>query len=236
MTMDNKLLKKILIWFWSIFALGFASILLIFWLITKGALGYLPPLEELQNPKNKFATEIISSDGERIGTFFTAKDNRINTYYNEISPNVINALIATEDARFYTHSGIDGEALLRVLVKRGILQQSGAGGGSTITQQLAKQLYSPSAENIFERALQKPIEWVIATKLEKLYTKEEIITMYLNKFDFLNNAVGIETAARVYFGVEPSELNIEEDASGSYSHRHVQKPFSLQPCIRTSPP
>ena len=104
----------------------------------------------LQNPKNKFASEIISSDGERIGTFFTAKDNRIFTTYNEISPNVINALIATEDARFYSHSGIDGQALLRVLIKRGILQQSGAGGGSTITQQLAKQLYSPTASNIFE--------------------------------------------------------------------------------------
>ncbi|MBQ5925489.1 MAG: transglycosylase domain-containing protein, partial [Paludibacteraceae bacterium] len=192
---------------------GILSVTLVFVLIANGAIGYLPPLEELQNPKNKFASEIISSDGERIGTFFTAKDNRIFTTYNEISPNVINALIATEDARFYSHSGIDGQALLRVLVKRGILQQSGAGGGSTITQQLAKQLYSPTASNIFERALQKPIEWVIATKLEKLYTKEEIITMYLNKFDFLNNAVGIETAARVYFGVEPSELNIEQAAT-----------------------
>ncbi len=199
--------------FWGLFTLGILSIVLIFVMIANGAIGYLPPLEELQNPKNKYASEIISSDGERIGTFFTAKDNRIFTTYNEISPNVINALIATEDARFHSHSGIDGEALLRVLIKRVVLQQSGAGGGSTITQQLAKQLYSPTASNIFERALQKPIEWVIAINLEKLYTKEEIITMYLNKFDFLNNAVGIETAARVYFGVEPSELNIEQAAT-----------------------
>jgi penicillin-binding protein 1A len=206
--LTSKQKRTFLLAFWGMVLVGILSVTLVFVLIANGAIGYLPPLEELQNPKNKFASEIISSDGERIGTFFTAKDNRIFTTYNEISPNVINALIATEDARFYSHSGIDGQALLRVLVKRGILQQSGAGGGSTITQQLAKQLYSPTASNIFERALQKPIEWVIATKLEKLYTKEEIITMYLNKFDFLNNAVGIETAARVYFGVEPSELNI----------------------------
>ena len=205
--------RNFLFAFWGAFVVGILSIILVFVLITNGAIGYLPPLEELQNPKNKYASEIISSDGERIGTFFTAKDNRIFTTYNDISPNVINALIATEDARFYSHSGIDGEALLRVLVKRVVLQQSGAGGGSTITQQLAKQLYSPTASNIFERALQKPIEWVIAIKLEKLYTKEEIITMYLNKFDFLNNAVGIETASRVYFGIEPSELNIEQAAT-----------------------
>ncbi len=208
----TKQKRTFLLAFWGIVLTGILSVVLIFVLISNGTIGYLPPLEELQNPKNKFASEIISADGERIGTFFTAKDNRINTTYDKISPNVINALIATEDARFYNHSGIDGQALLRVLFKRVILQQSGAGGGSTITQQLAKQLYSPTANNIFERALQKPIEWVIATKLEYLYTKEEIITMYLNKFDFLNNAVGIETASRVYFGIEPSELNIEQAA------------------------
>ena len=210
--LTSKQKRNFLLAFWGLFAIGVGSLVLVFVLIANGAIGYLPPLEELQNPKNKFASEIISSDGERIGTFFTAKDNRVFTTYNEISPNVINALIATEDARFYSHSGIDGQALMRVLFKRVILQQSGAGGGSTITQQLAKQLYSPTANNIFERALQKPIEWVIAIKLEKLYTKEEIITMYLNKFDFLNNAVGIETAARVYFGIKPSELNIEQAA------------------------
>ena len=222
--------RNFLFAFWGAFVVGILSIILVFVLITNGAIGYLPPLEELQNPKNKYASEIISSDGERIGTFFTAKDNRIFTTYNDISPNVINALIATEDARFYSHSGIDGEALLRVLVKRVVLQQSGAGGGSTITQQLAKQLYSPTASNIFERALQKPIEWVIAIKLEKLYTKEEIITMYLNKFDFLNNAVGIETAARVYFGVEPLELNIEQSATlvGMCKNPSVYNPASAR--------
>ena len=204
--MDNKLLKKILIWFWSIFALGFASILLIFWLITKGALGYLPPLEELQNPKNKFATEVISSDMQLLGRYYR-QENRVGVNYEDISPNMINALIATEDARYYNHTGIDFKSLLRAIVKMGR-----AGGGSTITQQLAKQLWSPRANNIFERALQKPIEWVIATKLERLYSKEEILTMYLNQFDFLYNAVGIKSAAQVYFSTTPDKLTIEESA------------------------
>ena len=126
---------------------------------------------------------------------------------------MVHALIATEDERYYTHSGIDIKALFRVFFKRMILMQKGAGGGSTISQQLAKQLYSPQADNFFERALQKPIEWVIAVKLEKLYTKEEIITMYLNQFDFLNNAVGIQTASKVYFNTTPSNLKIEEAAT-----------------------
>ena len=206
MTMDNKLLKKILIWFWSIFALGFASILLIFWLITKGALGYLPPLEELQNPKNKFATEVISSDMQLLGRYYR-QENRVGVNYEDISPNMINALIATEDARYYNHTGIDFKSLLRAIIKMGR-----AGGGSTITQQLAKQLWSPRANNVFERALQKPIEWVIATKLERLYSKEEILTMYLNQFDFLYNAVGIKSAAQVYFSTTPDKLAIEEAA------------------------
>ena len=132
--------------------------------------------------------------------------------YDQISPNVINALVSTEDVRFYDHSGIDFRALFRSVVKRGILGQKGAGGGSTITQQLAKLLYSPTAENIFQRALQKPIEWVIAVQLERYYTKEEIITMYLNQFDFLNNAVGIKSAASIYFNTTPADLNVEQAA------------------------
>ena len=206
MTMDDKILKKILIWFWSIFALGIVSILLVFWLITKGALGYLPPLEELQNPKNKFATEVISSDMQLLGRYYR-QENRVGVNYEDISPNMINALIATEDARYYNHTGIDFKSLLRAIIKMGR-----AGGGSTITQQLAKQLWSPRANNIFERALQKPIEWVIATKLERLYSKEEILTMYLNQFDFLYNAVGIKSAAQVYFSTTPDKLTIEESA------------------------
>ena len=206
MTMDDKILKKILIWFWSIFALGIISILLIFWLITKGALGYLPPLEELQNPKNKFATEVISSDMQLLGRYYR-QENRVGVNYEDISPNMINALIATEDARYYDHTGIDFKSLMRAVIKMGR-----AGGGSTITQQLAKQLWSPRANNIFERALQKPIEWVIATKLERLYSKEEILTMYLNQFDFLYNAVGIKSAAQVYFSTTPDKLTVEEAA------------------------
>lgn len=206
MTMANSILKKILIWFWSIFALGLASIILIFWLITKGALGYLPPLDELQNPKNKFATEVISSDMQLLGRYYR-QENRVGVSYEDISPNMINALIATEDARYYNHTGIDFKSLLRAIIKMGK-----AGGGSTITQQLAKQLWSPRANNIFERALQKPIEWVIATKLERLYSKEEILTMYLNQFDFLYNAVGVKSAAQVYFSTTPDQLTIEEAA------------------------
>lgn len=206
MTMDNTILKKVLIWFWSIFALGLASIILIFWLITKGALGYLPPLDELQNPKNKFATEVISSDMQLLGRYYR-QENRVGVNYEDISPNMINALIATEDARYYNHTGIDFKSLFRAIIKMGR-----AGGGSTITQQLAKQLWSPRANNIFERALQKPIEWVIATKLERLYSKEEILTMYLNQFDFLYNAVGIKSAAQVYFSTTPDQLTIEEAA------------------------
>jgi penicillin-binding protein 1A len=126
---------------------------------------------------------------------------------------MIQALIATEDVRFHDHSGIDGRALTRAVILTGILRQKSSGGGSTLTQQLAKQLYSPQAENIVERALQKPIEWVISAKLERLYTKEEIMTMYLNQFDFLNNAVGIKSASQIYFSTSPSNLKIEEAAT-----------------------
>lgn len=197
---------------WMLFALGVALIALLFVLIANGVIGYLPEIEELQNPKNKFASEVYTSDGEIIGRYFYGKDNRVAVSYDQISPNVINALISTEDVRFYEHSGIDFRALFRSIVKRGILGQKGAGGGSTITQQLAKLLYSPTAENIFQRALQKPIEWVIAVQLERYYTKEEIITMYLNQFDFLNNAVGIKSAASIYFNTTPAELNVEQSA------------------------
>ena len=203
---SNNILKKALIGLWSIFILGIVSIILLFWMISKGWLGYLPPLEELQNPRNTYATEVISSDMQLLGRYYR-QENRVSVNYEDISPNMINALIATEDARYYSHTGIDFKSLLRAIAKMGK-----AGGGSTITQQLAKQLWSPRANNIFERALQKPIEWVIATKLERLYSKEEILTMYLNQFDFLYNAVGIKSAAQVYFSTTPDKLTIEEAA------------------------
>ncbi|MDO9154111.1 MAG: transglycosylase domain-containing protein [Paludibacter sp.] len=184
-----------------------------FTFITLGWIGYLPPIDQLQNPINKYATEIYSSDLQLLGRFSKSNENRVKSDYNQISEHVINALIATEDVRFYDHSGIDGMALTRVVILRGILQRKSSGGGSTITQQLAKQLYSPDAENIIERALQKPIEWVISVQLEKLYTKEEIITLYLNQFSFLNNAVGIKSAAQIYFSTTPANLKIEEAAT-----------------------
>ena len=154
--MDKKIgnstfVKRLLIVLWSLFGAGIVAIVLIFWLITKGWLGYMPPLEELQNPKNKFATEVISSDMQLLGRYYR-NENRVGVTFTDISPNMINALIATEDARYYDHSGIDMKSLLRAVIKMGR-----AGGGSTITQQLAKQLWSPRANNIFMRALQKPI-------------------------------------------------------------------------------
>ncbi len=193
-------------WLWLVYILGIVAIVVVFWLINQGKLGYLPPLEELQNPKNKYATEIISSDMKLLGRYYH-NENRVSVEYTEISPYMIDALIATEDVRFYDHTGVDLKSLMRAVIMLGK-----AGGGSTLTQQLAKQLWSPHAENIFERALQKPIEWVIATKLERLYSKEEILTMYLNQFDFLYNAVGIKSAAQVYFSTTPAELKIEEAA------------------------
>lgn len=205
--------RRFLIAFWSIFAGVILTAVIIFVLIAKGVIGYMPPIEELENPKDKFASEIISSDMQVLGRFYQSKANRIYVSYDELSPNLVKALIATEDARFQSHSGIDAQALMRAVVKRGLMGQKSAGGGSTISQQLAKLLFSPQADNLTERLLQKPIEWVIAVQLERNYTKEEIINMYLNKFDFLNNAVGIKSAANVYFGKEPKDLSLEEAAT-----------------------
>ena len=207
------MMKKIIIGLWVLLVIGLVAMLLVFTGIAKGWIGYMPPVEDLENPNYKFATEVISDDGEVLGTYSYSKENRVYVGYNEISPNLINALIATEDVRFNSHSGIDFIGLTRAIIKRGVLMQRNAGGGSTLTQQLSKQLYSPSASNVMERAMQKPIEWVIAVNLERYYTKEEIITMYLNKFDFLNNAVGIKTAAFTYFNCTPAELKVEEAAT-----------------------
>ena len=205
--------KKFIYVLWALVVGILLVIAFIFTAIAKGWIGYVPPIEELENPNLKFATEIISDDGKMLGTWSLSKENRVFVGYDQLSPNLIHALIATEDERFAEHSGIDARAFIRALVKRGVMMQKNAGGGSTITQQLAKQFYSPTADNVMERLLQKPIEWVIAVQLERYYTKEEILTMYLNKFDFLNNAVGIKTAANTYFSKEPKDLNIEEAAT-----------------------
>ncbi|MBR1481145.1 MAG: transglycosylase domain-containing protein [Paludibacteraceae bacterium] len=199
--------KKFLAWFWGLFLAGITCVVLIFWFITKGWIGYLPPLEELQNPKNRYASELFTSDMQSLGRYYR-NENRIGVQYADLSPDLIHALVATEDARFYDHTGVDSKAVFRAVLKLGR-----AGGGSTLTQQLAKQLWSPRANNIFERALQKPIEWVIATKLERLYSKDEILLMYLNQFDFLYNAVGIKSAAHVYFNTTPADLTIEQAAT-----------------------
>ena len=173
----------------------------------------MPDIADLQNPISRYASQVYSVDGKILGTYNMNRENRIHVDYDNLSPYLVEALIATEDERFYEHSGIDFIALTRAVVKRGMLGQKSAGGGSTITQQLAKQLYSSTAKSTLERVMQKPIEWVIAVKLERFYTKEEIITMYLNYFDFLHNAVGIKTASDVYFRKEPKNLSLTEAAT-----------------------
>lgn len=205
--------KTFIIVLWALLLIGMLATYIIFSAISDGKIGYVPPIEELENPNLKFATQVISDDGKVLGTWSLSKENRLYVGYEDLSPNLVHALVATEDVRFSEHSGIDARAFMRALIKRGVFMQKNAGGGSTITQQLAKQFYSPTADNVMERLLQKPIEWVIAVKLERYYTKEEILTMYLNKFDFLNNAVGIKTAAGTYFSKDPKVLSIEEAAT-----------------------
>ena len=190
------MIRKIIKALWILLAIAVVAVVIIFVSISKGWIGYMPPVEELENPSYKFATEIFSEDEKVLGTWSYSKENRVYTAYKDLSPNIINALIATEDVRFAEHSGIDAKALFRAFVKRGLLFQKNAGGGSTLSQQLAKQLFTENvARNTLQRLFQKPIEWVIAVKLERYYTKEEMLSMYLDKFDFLNNAGGIKTAA-----------------------------------------
>ena len=197
---------KFAVWFWGLFVAGCLCLYVLFVSIDKGWIGYLPPLEELQNPKNKFASEVFSADMVSLGRYYR-KENRVGVQYADLSPYLVDALVSTEDVRFYDHTGVDTKSLFRAILLLGK-----SGGGSTLTQQLAKQLWSPRANNIFERGMQKPIEWVIATKLERLYSKDEILLMYLNQFDFLYNAVGIKSAAQVYFSTTPKDLRIEQAA------------------------
>ncbi len=193
--------------FWIAFGTGILLVVLLFLLASWGAFGEMPTFEELENPQNDLATQIISSDGAQIGTFF--KENRTPVSYNELSENLVHALVATEDARYYDHSGIDARGTIRAFAFLGK-----KGGASTITQQLARQLFvGVRSRNIFAAITQKAKEWVIATRLERQYTKEEIMTMYLNKYDFLNQAIGISSASRIYFNRDtPKDLKIEEAA------------------------
>ena len=205
--------KVLFILMWLLLVGATSGAIWVFWAINEGRIGYMPDMEQLSNPVDKFASQVMTADGKLMGTYSYGSSNRIFTEYDSIAPAMVQALIATEDERFYEHAGIDFKALFRAIIKRGVLGQKSAGGGSTITQQLAKQLYSSQASSTMERLFQKPIEWMIALKLERFYTKEEIITMYLNYFDFLHNAVGIKSASRTYFSKEPNALSIEECAT-----------------------
>lgn len=182
---------------------------LMFTLVATEVIGELPNVAELQNPKSNLATIVFSSDGKPLGKYY--KENRVTVKYKELSPNLVNALIATEDARFHEHNGVDLKALFRSVF--GVFTgNSSAGGGSTLTQQLAKMQFPRENLNKFQLVFRKFKEWVIAIKLERLYTKEEIMAMYLNKFDFLNLAVGIKSASQIYFNVSPDSLKIEQAA------------------------
>ena len=209
----KHLRRNIFIFIWLLILGGLGGTVWFFYNVFEGAIGYMPNIEQLENPVNKFASQIFTADGKPIGTWSYSSNNRILVDYDELSPWVVKALVATEDERFFEHSGIDYRALVRAILKRGILRQRSAGGGSTISQQLAKQLFSERVQSEHQRLMQKPIEWAIALKLEQYYTKEEIITMYLSYFDFLHNAVGIKSAASIYFnGKDAKDLDINDAA------------------------
>ena len=207
---DISVYKKYIRIFWYLYAAGVLFVFLLFFSIAQGWLGFMPTFEDLENPESLFASEVISTDGLVLGKFF--KENRSSVKYDELSPVLIKALVATEDVRFYEHSGIDARGLVRVL--KGIVTgDSNSGGGSTISQQLAKMLFPrDNLSNKLELIIRKLKEWVIAVKLEKSYTKEEILTMYLNKYDFLNLAVGIKSAATIYFNTTPNALTLPQAA------------------------
>ncbi len=205
-TKTNKInTLKFIKGFWIIFASGVFLIILLFLFASWGFYGEMPKFAELENPQNDLATQVISSDGVQIGTFFN--ENRTPVSYEDLPQHLVDALVATEDARYYDHSGIDARGTLRAFIFLG-----SKGGASTISQQLSKQLFTGGSKNIWERFKQKLKEWVIATRLERQYTKNEIITMYLNKYDFLNQAIGISSASRIYFGKNPKDLKKEEAA------------------------
>lgn len=211
--LELKMRKTFVRVLWGVLCASVIFLAIAFVSIWFGWIGYMPDIADLQNPISRYASQVYSVDGKILGTYNMNRENRVHVSFDGLSPYLVQALVATEDERFYEHSGIDFIALTRAVVKRGVLGQKSAGGGSTITQQLAKQLYSATAGSTLERLMQKPIEWVIAVKLERFYTKEEIITMYLNYFDFLHNAVGIKTASDVYFKKNPNNLTLTEAAT-----------------------
>jgi penicillin-binding protein 1A len=200
--------NKYALWLWIAFLSPVLIIFLMLVLITAGVFGSLPKVDELLNPKNNLATIVYSGDMKILGKYYS--ENRVNVNFSDLDPDLVSALIATEDARFYDHSGVDVKALLRSV--SGIFTGGGKGGGSTITQQLAKMMFPRQRLSKPELVIRKMKEWIIAARLEKLYTKDEILTLYLNKFDFLNLAVGIKSAAQIYFNRDQDSLNIEQAA------------------------
>ena len=209
-TNGSKNFKKYIISFWAMFSFIVLSVFFLFMGLSNGNFGFMPSFEELENPKNSLATEIYSADNVLLGKFYF--QNRSFVKYEELSPDMVHALVATEDVRFYDHSGIDLIGLGRV-VKGLITANKNAGGGSTLSQQLAKMLFPRERfSSKLDMVFRKFREWIIGVKLERSYTKEEILTMYLNKYDFLNLAVGIKSAAHVYFNTTPDSLKIEQSA------------------------
>jgi len=200
--------RLIIKWMWIITIGGIASLLLLFLILS---FSDLPSVRQLENPKSEEASEVFANNGEVIGRYYT--ENRVEVDFDELSEHLVNALVATEDERFYQHSGIDFKALGRAIIKTGLLGQESAGGASTISQQLAKLLFTgQTASSIRKRILQKLKEWIIAVRLERRYTKEEIIALYLNKFNFINGAYGIKAASEIYFGKSQDSLNVNEAA------------------------
>ncbi len=200
--------KKIFVAFWSLFLLGVLTVALVFYLVAAGKFGYMPSFTELENPNSSLATEIISTDGVILGRYYL--QNRSNITYDNLNANVKNALLATEDVRFFEHTGVDLRALMRVV--KGVATGNSQGGGSTVTQQLAKNLFPRERLSKVQLVARKFKEWIIAVKLERSYTKEEIMAMYLNTVPFSDNAFGIKSAAYVYFGKPVDSLKVEEAA------------------------
>ncbi len=209
--LPEKKQKRYLRIFWGIVIAPFFFVFLLVWMVSMEWFGPLPKIEDLQNPRINLATEIISADGKILGKYYA--ENRVNVKYKDLSPFLINGLIATEDVRFHEHSGIDARGLCRVLFRTVIGGDQSGGGGSTLSQQLAKMLF-PRKKNQtkVQLAVRKIKEWIIAVRLEQQYTKEEILTMYINKFDFINQAVGIKSASKIYFNTTPDSLDIKQSA------------------------
>ncbi|MGB5462623.1 MAG: transglycosylase domain-containing protein, partial [Aureibaculum sp.] len=225
---QNIIFKKYTKWIWGTFIGGLLFITLLFLLASFGVFGKLPTFEELENPESNLATEVISIDGKTLGKYY--RENRTPVKFKELPDHLIKALVATEDERFYSHSGIDFKGTARAFIYLGQ-----KGGASTITQQLARLLFEGRSPNKIKALLQKVKEWVIALRLERHYTKEEIIAMYLNKYDFLNQAVGIRSASRIYFGKEPKELTIQESAMlvGMLKNSSLYNPIRFPERVKT---